>query len=175
MEDFYARFNWCEYLLVHELNSWIVRDELHYWCKQGYDYFRADPVGVAQPGFLSGVTGLRAPQKHALGQAYESNGLQLCHIERVTKTLRALKKTAYQYRHDPTLANADGVFWQSEANRLWPNLRKPTPVVNAHFAKSVTGLTETNPAKLPFALTGITRANFNQIPFFRSLTEADQE
>ncbi len=48
MPDFYDRFNWCEFLLVHELNSWIIQDELFYWCKQGYDYLKCAP-SVSRP------------------------------------------------------------------------------------------------------------------------------
>ena len=44
MEEFYERFNWADYLLIHELNSWIVKDELKYWCNQGYDFLKAAPV-----------------------------------------------------------------------------------------------------------------------------------
>ena len=29
MPDFYERFSWSSFLLIHELNSWVLKDELH--------------------------------------------------------------------------------------------------------------------------------------------------
>ncbi|QRR03737.1 DUF5672 family protein [Dyadobacter sandarakinus] len=174
MEDFYLRFNWCDFLMVHELNSWIIKDELYYWCKQGYDFMKAGAAGHVPGNFFQQLTGYSPAQKEAFASGFENNGLYLCRIERMLSTLAGLKKTAYQYRHDTSLHQADAVFWKCEANRLWPRLRKPSRIVTDHFARNVADLAELKPDRLPFALTGITRANFNQIPFFKSMTEADQ-
>lgn len=39
--NFYRRFCAYEYLLVYQLDAWVFRDELAYWCQQGYDYIGA--------------------------------------------------------------------------------------------------------------------------------------
>ncbi|NIJ53354.1 DUF5672 family protein [Dyadobacter arcticus] len=174
LEDFYERFNWCDFLLVHELNSWVIKDELYYWCKQGYDYIKAAPVFQSgkqvNDDFLSRVTGLKEDEKRAFGQGYTDNGLYLCQIEHMTKTLKSKKKEAYQYRNND-LIHADSVFWDIEANRFWPYLRKPTAIVRQHFAQNAINF---NGAKsLPFALTGISRANIQYAPYFKTLPEAD--
>jgi hypothetical protein len=173
-EDFYERFNWAEFLLVHELNSWIVRDELYYWCKQGYDYLRAAPVYAAENKFDSivpRILGLKNTEKQAIGNAYNGNGLYLCRIERMVETLKSKKRDAYQYRHNESLPNADSVFWEIEANRFWPNLRKPTGIVQNYFAKNALDITGNK--NLPFALTGISRANIHNLSYFQSLPEAE--
>lgn len=36
--DFYEMFGWSEFLLLFEPGSYITKNELHYWCKQGHDY-----------------------------------------------------------------------------------------------------------------------------------------
>lgn len=51
MEDFYHQFSWASFLLIHELNSWVIKDELYYWCKSGYDYLKAAPVSKKQGSF----------------------------------------------------------------------------------------------------------------------------
>lgn len=38
---FYHLFRDYEYLLTYELDAWVFRDELLYWCDKGYDYIGA--------------------------------------------------------------------------------------------------------------------------------------
>lgn len=38
---FYRRFSTYEYMLIYQLDAWVFRDELEYWCAQGYDYIGA--------------------------------------------------------------------------------------------------------------------------------------
>jgi hypothetical protein len=39
--DFYRRFLTYKYILIYQLDAFVFRDELTYWCKQGYDYLGA--------------------------------------------------------------------------------------------------------------------------------------
>ncbi|MCE7064439.1 DUF5672 family protein [Dyadobacter sp. CY326] len=174
MEDFYDRFSWCDFLLIHELNSWIVKDELYYWCKQGYDYLKAGPVLGNDSKHLSSIfsrlKGLTNDEKQVVGRAFTNNGIYLCRIERMINSIKAKRKVVYGYRHNDNLDNADSVFWELEANRFWPHLRKPTEIVRNHFA---TDAANVNLKKtLPFALTGISKENIHDLPYFKSLPEA---
>ncbi|SEI74171.1 hypothetical protein SAMN05216327_103534 [Dyadobacter sp. SG02] len=174
MADFYEHFNWCDFLLIHELNSWVVKDELHYWCKQGYDYIKAGPVLAdpdKTPGILKRITGLSEEEKRVYGAGYADNGLYLCRIERMTATLKGKKSVAHQYRHNADIPNADSVFWHLEANRFLSHLRKPTDIVRSHFAQF--GVQYDNAATSPFALTGISRDNIHEIPYFKNLPETE--
>lgn len=170
MEGFYERFSWCEFLLVHELNSWIVKDELHYWCKQGYDFLKAEPE--VQGGFLTDLTrfrGLGEEQKRALDLKFEGNGLVLCQIDRCIKTLKRKKSEAYYYRHHPDFMNSDSLFWELEPNRFFPNLRRPTKIVHKRFSKNIKGefpVASTEREAWPFGLTGVNEENINHLPFF---------
>lgn len=40
-ESFYQRFDDYLYMLICQLDVWIFRDELGYWCEKGYDYIGA--------------------------------------------------------------------------------------------------------------------------------------
>lgn len=40
-KDFYRRFSLYEYMLIYQLDAWVFRDELKYWCNKGYDYIGA--------------------------------------------------------------------------------------------------------------------------------------
>lgn len=174
MEDFYDQFTWANFVLIHELNTWVIKDELYYWCKQGYDFLKAAPV--LNPGrdaeLLSAfhrIKGLTNAEKRNLDKGFEGNGINLCLVERMVKTLKSKQKVAYQYRHNKELSNCDAVFWETEANRFWPVLRKPTPVVQKFFARHTSNLkypySETI-EQLPFAITGINADNVGQIPYF---------
>jgi hypothetical protein len=174
MSDFYDRFNWCDFLLIHELNSWVVRDELHYWCKQGYDYLKAEPIlpnADNAPGMLKRITGLSDEEKRLYGSGYADNGLYLCLIERMTATLKSKQRIAHQYRHAANLPNPDSLFWEIEANRFWPHLRKPTDIVRSHFVQNSVQYKEGT--MVPFAFTGITRSNIHELPYFKNLPETE--
>ena len=172
MPDFYERFSWSSFLLIHELNSWVLKDELHYWCKQGYDYLRAAPVfpeGFTIDKFKL-IKGLDQAEKQVLGNAFQGNGLYLCLVERMAKTLKSKQKTAYEYRHHDELINRDSVFWEAEANRFWSNLRRPTAIVQSYFCQHadnqvtlISGIVD----KSPFALTGINSKNIDSLPYLK--------
>lgn len=38
---FYKRFEKYEYILIYQPDGWVFKDELEYWCEQGYDYIGA--------------------------------------------------------------------------------------------------------------------------------------
>ena len=38
---FYQRFIDYKYMLIYQLDAYVFRDELQYWCNQGYDYIGA--------------------------------------------------------------------------------------------------------------------------------------
>lgn len=170
MEGFYERFSWSEFLLVHELNSWIVKDELHYWCKQGYDFLKADvEIELGLFANLARFRGLSEEQKKSIDSNFDGNGLFLCQIERFVKTLKSKKKEAYAYRHHPDFKNPDSLFWELEPNRFVPGLRRPTKIVQKRFSKNINDqslITSANREALSFGLTGINEENIQNLPFF---------
>lgn len=40
-QNFYKQFIDSEYILIYQLDAWVFRDELEYWCSQGYHYIGA--------------------------------------------------------------------------------------------------------------------------------------
>ena len=39
--NFYKKFNTYSFLLIYQLDAFVFRDDLNYWCKKGYDYIGA--------------------------------------------------------------------------------------------------------------------------------------
>jgi hypothetical protein len=170
MEGFYERFSWSDFLLIHELNSWIVKDELHYWCKQGYDYLRANPaVSGSVLNDFNRLRGLNKNQLKIVDEAFADDGLSLCHIGRFVKTLAGKRKKAYEYRHNENLVNKDSLFWDLESNPLWPSLRRPTAIVQQRFSVNMNAgilIEKTDKESWPFGLTGIDKIETEDLPFF---------
>lgn len=40
-KEYYYRFKNYDYMLIYQLDAYVFRDELEYWCKKGYDYIGA--------------------------------------------------------------------------------------------------------------------------------------
>ena len=53
---FYKRFRQYDYMLIYQLDAYVFRDELDYWCNKGYDYIGApwftDYLSIDQGGNL---------------------------------------------------------------------------------------------------------------------------
>jgi len=62
--EFYSRFTYYDFMLIYQLDAWVFRDELDYWCQKGFDYigaplfwcisannFSTDVFGVGNGGF----------------------------------------------------------------------------------------------------------------------------
>ncbi len=151
LPDFHERFSWAEFVLIHHLNNWIVKAELHYWCKQGYDLLNAAPTDNI--AWINRIFGVSDENKKLLGNSFEGNGITLFLIEPIIKSLKSNKKVAYQFRNQPGLNNPDQVFWELIPNRFIPSLRKPSDIVRDYFAMH---LKKVNKKSLPFVITGIT-------------------
>ena len=39
--EFYMRFSEYDFMLIYQLDAWVFRDELDYWCNQGFSYIGA--------------------------------------------------------------------------------------------------------------------------------------
>lgn len=39
--EFYERFSDYEYMCIYQLDAWVFRDEIDYWCRKGYDFIGA--------------------------------------------------------------------------------------------------------------------------------------
>lgn len=67
---FYKRFQAYEYMLICHLDAFVFRDELEYWCQQGYDYTGAvvyNPDFWRKPTLLKRLTGFTNPEYYANG------------------------------------------------------------------------------------------------------------
>lgn len=150
-DDFYERFDWSEFLLVHNLNSLILRNELRYWCKQGYDYIQPFPDPLA-PSLMDLFRDKQLDsESHTL---LESCGISLRRVSAIRKVLKKKKSKVYLFKLGNPLN--DALFWEQQMSKLFSSLILPKPVVRKRFARFSS---ENTPTDELFALTGLSNEN----------------
>lgn len=83
-KSFYLRFAEYEYMLICQLDAWVFRDELNYWCDKNYDYIGA-PIfyGYSSNRFSKKIMGIG------------NGGLSLRKISHALKITSAQKKRIF--------------------------------------------------------------------------------
>ena len=136
---FYNAFINYEYILIYQLDAFVFKDELLYWCEQGFDYIGAPWIGPKRPNILKSfkiilqsyyytrfniqVKGL--PSLKQVKYKVGNGGFSL----RRTEIFGALcvemaDKIAEYNKRDSFLFNED-VFWSIEVNRKHKMLKIP--------------------------------------------------
>lgn len=147
-DDFYDRFDWSEFLLIHELNSFVLKNELRYWCKQGFDFVQPCPDLLTsnwQDYFVS-----KKLDEQSIKQL-SSNGLSLRRVAPMRKAIKKNKRRIFNFFSEETNP-VDAVFWEEQNHKIAASLITPTPVVRKRFA--CYSPTIINSGEL-FAVTGI--------------------
>lgn len=84
---FYKLFLNYDYLLTYELDAFVFRDELNYWCDKGYSY-------IGAPWF-EGYTNPLEPNKFV---GVGNSGFSLRSISNCLKCIRRVKQITFLYR-----------------------------------------------------------------------------
>lgn len=69
-KKFYQRFKSLDYILIYQLDAWIFKNELNYWCIQNYDYigapwlYESDKGNLIFNGVGNGGLSLRKVKSH---------------------------------------------------------------------------------------------------------------
>lgn len=125
-EDFYDVFGWAEYILLFEPASFIVKNQLHYWCKQGYDYI-----------------------------AGSGGRLSLRNVDRFLSHTKKDRREIRRFLSGNGTITSDHPFWEKKSRGIWPALRSPTRIVSAYFSQPLEHYPAApGHGELPFALTG---------------------
>lgn len=122
--EFYELFGWSEYLLLFEPRSYVVTNQLRYWCKQGHDY----------------VTD-------------RSGRLSLRHVDRFTSLTRKGGRKLHSFLAGNDFEQTDRPYWYAKTTGFWPSLRAPTGIVSDYFSLPAEVFGTGQPtANLPFAI-----------------------
>lgn len=150
-EQFYWAFADVEYILIHQLDAFVFRDELADWCRQRYDYIGApwlrdrDVAGWRERVLFQirqrtatlldlkkddGVTPREIINLNGVG----NGGLSLRRIPAMLRCLGRFRRKINVYERSHHYRYNEDVFWGIEVNRYWPLLRIPTYRKALHFS-----------------------------------------
>jgi hypothetical protein len=119
--EFYQRFLAYRYLLLHQLDAFVFRDELLSWCARGYDYIGAPWIGETFPNAPATLQGLPfwirsrlfpflPPLDHSVG----NGGFSLRRVKTMYRALTFLRHTRRAWGG----RNEDG-FWSIALPECW--------------------------------------------------------
>lgn len=135
-EEFYSRFQDSEYILIYQLDAYVFKDELNYWCSQGYDYVGAPWI----PRMIHRCAVMRLaawakkvhcnrtgkPNRHIVRYKVGNGGFSLRRVDSHLKAVRQLKDTVDRFLASPGHPNFnEDVFFSLEVNRHGLNFRYP--------------------------------------------------
>ena len=162
--ELYQNFGWSRYLLICEMNTVITKNELAYWCRQGYDFIQHCPEFLAQRSLSVSVRKRIDPpmfiqnNKTKLEDFGKSSGISLRNIEAFLKLTKLKRRTIHRYLAANSDLENDATFWELYANRWWPELNTPTTLSRNRFAQSgVVANKKTSNSEKPFAISGLTK------------------
>lgn len=137
-KKFYTQLEAYEYILIYQLDAWVFRDELSYWCGQGYDYIGA-PWLEAPP-----ITTNKAPIINLSNFLKNKVGNGGFSLRKVKSHRNWAWWVTFLYKLFPK--NED-VLWT-----LLVPFKKPVPLKALHFAFELnpTKSYELTDKKLPF-------------------------
>lgn len=138
-ENLYAQFGWSKYLLISELNTEINKNELAYWCRQGFDFIQGAVPGheqeTMQDTLLKKVNTSHylSTKATTLTSFEELNGLSLRLVERCWDIVKGKKRTVNSFLSNRKDALNDSIFWEFYINRWWPQLNVPNNIACSRF------------------------------------------
>jgi hypothetical protein len=168
---FYKRFKLYDYILLYQLDAYVFKDELIYWCRAGYDYIgapwfvnwdkaqqNAEFSGVGNGGFslrnvksfLRGLSSFHYLMSPALVlTTMRKEGLTFPSVKRAIGDL-TIRNNTYS-RFNNYMDNED-IFWGLFVPQKFPAFRVAPVEIASRFAMEVNARTlfEKNSRTLPF-------------------------
>jgi len=139
--SFYKTFLEYKYMLIYQLDAYVFKDELGYWCKQNYDYIGAPNIPHAnredEIQFLKRYEKFIAFANRLLKTDHQisnvgNGGFSLRKINTCYWLLKILNKKAKNWGNN----NEDG-FFKYWGNLLYPLFKLPTDETALHFSIEV--------------------------------------
>lgn len=174
---FYESFLDYEYLLIHQLDAFVFKDELLFWCEKGYDYIGAPWIAtrslvssVLKP-FASKNIKKRGPIFYKTG----NGGFSLRKTRRFFEISKALEKEISEQltQNKDEIYAIEDVFWSLKVPGFFPDFTIPNYREAVKFAidrKPEIAL-KINDNQLPFGCHGIDKPKV--IDFWKPILEKE--
>lgn len=135
---FYKKFLAYKFILIHQLDAYVFKDELVYWCKQGYDF-----IGAPHPPHENNKNEIQFLNGYSKIVSFTNRLFNINHkISNVGNGGLSLRKTATCYKlvkyfkrsvKNWGTNNEDG-FFKYWANILYPIVKLPSDAVALRFS-----------------------------------------
>lgn len=149
--NFYEAFSDVNYVLIHQLDAFVFRDDLLHWCRQGYDYVgapwlrdrdftgRGDKLWFSVKQRVATLLDLKKPDGATPREIISLNGvgnggLSLRRVSAMLRWLHRFRRKIETYERIHRHQYNEDVFWGIEVNRYWPLMRIPAYRQALHFA-----------------------------------------
>ncbi|MFO7745522.1 MAG: DUF5672 family protein [Psychroflexus sp.] len=152
-EEFYERFSDFKFILIHQLDAYLFKDELDFWCDQDYDYIGAP--WLRDERFLVKIFRSKKVKKRGpIFNKVGNGGLSLRKIDTFLKFTRKHRQLIENYKSH-SLYGIEDVFWSIIAPKF-EKFSIPNYEIAAKFSldrKPALGM-KLNNNKLPFGCHG---------------------
>ncbi|WP_134090761.1 DUF5672 family protein [Olivibacter sp. XZL3] len=139
-----------KYILIYQLDAFVFKDDLAFWCKKGYDYIGAPwPPEVGYPDIIKSAkesvinwyyTLFNVQDKHNNPHRRQvinrvgNGGFSLRNVRVLHKIASQRKKEISKYlQNDHDLYNED-IFWSVEVNRRSNHIKIPSARIARKFS-----------------------------------------
>ena len=145
-----------------ELNASISRNELGYWCRQGYDFVQSFPEHDKPTSVLQSLPHRLNPGRHLSPESEgtltfeRSNGVSLRRVKAFAKLVKGKKRAINRFLTAYPDSWNDSLFWEYYLNRWSPELITPNALTRRHFAQNQASPNLVSAsAALPFSVTAL--------------------
>ncbi|MBS1528101.1 MAG: hypothetical protein JST19_20815 [Bacteroidetes bacterium] len=150
--EFYERFLEHEYILIYQLDCFVFKDELNYWCTQHWDYIGAPWIRKTYhktaPGLLLlkikrylgkkfNLEDDKKPNQYLLENKVGNGGFSLRRVEKFYGLCTTMKRAIARYLSQADHWHNEDVFWSIEVNRKQTVLHIPDCQTGLKFAFEV--------------------------------------
>ncbi|TKC05632.1 hypothetical protein FA048_18135 [Pedobacter polaris] len=126
-KGFYSAFKHFEYMLIHQADVYLFKDELHYWCEKDYDYigspwFRPEKLNRNAIFNLFQQLKLSFKKNKIYADRYNKVGNGGLSLRKISSALNVLEKVNPTLLKKYTTLQGDAfnedVFWSLETPRI---------------------------------------------------------
>lgn len=116
--SFYERFSQSKFILIYQLDAYVFRDELLYWCSKDYDYIGAPWIATPNKGFKKVLSLFDSKKKKARSEIFYkvgNGGFSLRKVSTHIANSKKMKSVIEQNlkRSEDDFRIMEDVFWSS--------------------------------------------------------------
>lgn len=185
-ENFYARFNQYQFMLIYQLDAFVFKDELLYWAKKEYDYIGAPWIpqkrshlkwkGRVKLHLECFIYNLFKNEKRKLEKYYNyqvgNGGFSLRKISKMVEITHFYEEKIKNYLDDARAFYPEDVFLLLELTSKQHRLRKPgfKEALKFSMEQNPSWAYQYNKKELPFGCHDWNHEHYS--PFWRQIIES---